>query len=48
VAGWPREMDGVAAIVKEKETFRFDPANLVMRVLFILLRQFLHRQNGLS
>jgi hypothetical protein len=34
VAGWPREVDGVAAILKEKERFRFDPANLVMRVLF--------------
>jgi len=34
VAAWPREMDGVAAILKEKETFRFEPANLVMRVLF--------------
>lgn len=34
VAGWATEVPGVAKIMVEKETFIYDPANLVVRVLF--------------
>ena len=34
VAGWATQSEGVAKILAEKETFRYEPENLVVRVLF--------------
>jgi len=34
VSGWSRNAEGIRKILKERETFQFEPANLVMRVLF--------------
>lgn len=34
VAGWSRDVDGIRKILEEKKAFQFEPANLVMRVLF--------------